>query len=108
MKYTYRRDDQMSRSWPDHIITLSHYVHLINDIACNECVDNFSDRLFLSFTMHITHPLTLASSQSKYPVNSQFPDRIELTDQGLVIMIVKTTVNIIYYVSTSLHCLILL
>ena len=76
VKYTYRRDDQMSRSWPDHIITLSHYVHLINDVACysNECVDNFSDHLLLSCTMRITHPLRLVSSQSQYPVNSQVPD----------------------------------
>jgi hypothetical protein len=65
VKYTYRRDDQTSYSWPDLIITLSHYVHLINDVARNESVDNFSDHLLLSFTLRSTHSLTLASSQSQ-------------------------------------------
>ena len=48
IKYTYRRDDHTSFSWPDHnniILTLSQYVNLIDSIACSESVDNFSDHL---------------------------------------------------------------
>ena len=53
IKYTYRRDDHSSFSWPDHILTLSHTAHLVSNIACTDSVDNFSDHLPLSFNNHL-------------------------------------------------------
>ena len=41
IKYTYRRDDYTSFSWPDHILT----VHLIRHITCTNDAANFSDHL---------------------------------------------------------------
>lgn len=58
IKYTYRRDDHSSFSWPDHILTLSHTAHLVNNIACTDSVDNFSDHLPLSFNLTTNHPVT--------------------------------------------------
>ena len=62
INYTYRRDDHTSFSWPHHILTLSQYRNLIDNIACSESVDNFSDHLPLSFSIAIAHPLKLSST----------------------------------------------
>ena len=66
VKYTYRRDDHTSFSWPDHILTLSHTAHLITDIACTESVDNFSDHLPLSFSLTYNHPIIVNANATSY------------------------------------------
>ena len=61
IKYTYRRDDHSSFSWPDHILTLSHTAHLVTNVACTDSVDNFSDHLLLSFNLTINHLVTTSA-----------------------------------------------
>ena len=53
IKYTYRRDDGLAFSWPDHVLTLSHHSQSIRDIRCWESVDNFSDHLPLEFSVNL-------------------------------------------------------
>ena len=53
IKYTYRRDDGLAFSWPDHVLTLSHHSQAIRDIRCWESVDNFSDHLPLEFSVNL-------------------------------------------------------
>ena len=72
IKYTYRHDDHTSFSWPDHVLTLSQHVNLINDTACFESVDNFSDHLPLSFNVSIAPPLTLSSALTTKPNSDSY------------------------------------
>ena len=53
IKYTYRRDDGLAFSWPDHVLTFSHHSQAIRDIRCWESVDNFSDHLPLEFSVNL-------------------------------------------------------
>ena len=48
IKYTFRRDDLASFSWPDHVLTLGHHQHLIKGVPSIDDVDNFSDHLLAS------------------------------------------------------------
>ena len=59
--YTYRRDDHTSFSWPNHILTLQHNVHMIQGVKYFESVDNFSDHLPLAFELVLQTPLSLPS-----------------------------------------------
>ena len=52
--YTYCRDDNSAHSWPDHILTFSHYGNVIANFSTLNSVDNFSDHLPLSFEIKLS------------------------------------------------------
>ena len=70
IKYTFRRDDLTSFSWPDHVLTLGHHKHLIKGVASIDDVDNFSDHLPLVFQVDISNSLPLHTS----PPCTHLPD----------------------------------
>ena len=45
IQFTYERDDGLARSWPDHVLTLSHCINDITDVRCMHSPDNFSDHI---------------------------------------------------------------
>ena len=75
IKYTFRRDDLTSFSWPDHVLTLGHHKHLIKGVASIDDVDNFSDHLPLVFQVNISNSLPLHTS----PVHIFLMTVVELT-----------------------------
>ena len=64
IKYTYRRDDYTSFSWPDHILTL----HLIKHITCTNDVANFSDHLPLYFCQALDQHYLLSTLKPQVDV----------------------------------------
>ena len=58
ISYTYRRDDMSAHSWPDHVLTSRHLMHLVKEISCVDYVDNFSDQLPLFFSLALSPQAT--------------------------------------------------
>ena len=52
--YTYHRDDNLARSWPDH--NYFDISMLVTNVSTLSCVDNFSDHLPLSFFLNLSFP----------------------------------------------------
>ena len=73
MDYSYCRDDNSAHSWPDHILTFSHYANVIANVSTLNSVDNFSDHLPLSFeiNLNLSPSLNVPLSQATTPDPSQ-------------------------------------
>ena len=53
IQFTYESDDGLARSWPDHVLTLSHCINAITDVRCIHSTNNFSDHIPLCFCLNL-------------------------------------------------------
>ena len=68
--YTYHRDDNRAKSWPDHILTYPYHSALVTNVSTLSCVDNFSDHLPLSFSHNLAFPVPHCAPVSVSPQSS--------------------------------------